>query len=153
MASKLERPASASPLIASALCILNLLGWCLVSIVGAVSHGTRAPSDILHALTHHIDSTTLLRFGAVDGATLRAGGWWRLLTSQFLHVEPAHLLFNVVGLLVLGGMLEREFGHWRFAILYFGAGTVGQLASVLFASTLISPALPRPSSDLRVPAW
>ncbi|HEU5348237.1 MAG TPA: rhomboid family intramembrane serine protease [Ktedonobacterales bacterium] len=103
-----------------------------------MSHGTRAPSDILHALTHHIDSTTLLRFGAVDGATLRAGGWWRLLTSQFLHVEPAHLLFNVVGLLVLGGMLEREFGHWRFAILYFGAGTVGQLASVLFASTLIS---------------
>ncbi|MGE5333210.1 MAG: rhomboid family intramembrane serine protease [Nitrososphaerota archaeon] len=131
-------PAPVRPLITLILCALNILAWCLVSIAGNTSTSARTPAGILHALTRHVDSTILLRFGALDGATLGAGGWWRLLTSQLLHVQPAHLLFNMVGLLVLGTMLEREFGHWRFALLYLAAGTVGQLASVLFAPTVIS---------------
>lgn len=128
----------AFPLATALLATLNIVAWFLVVIANAVSHGSHGVAGIPKALIHHVDSTALLNAGAIDGATLGSGGWWRLVTSQFLHVEPAHMLFNMVGLVLLGTVLERLFGHWRFAMIYLAAGTAGQLASVLFAPTLVS---------------
>jgi rhomboid protease GluP len=84
------------------------------------------------------NSALLLRSGAVNGETLGAGGWWRILTSQFLHVHFPHLIFNMAALLLLGRASEREFGPWRLLALYFFSGVVGQLLGVAAAPLLVS---------------
>ncbi len=42
---------------------------------------------------------------------------WRLVTANLLHAGPMHLAFNVLGLLVLGGLLERTIGSMRTALV------------------------------------
>jgi len=42
---------------------------------------------------------------------------WRLVTANLLHAGPMHLAFNVLGLLVLGGLLERTIGGMRTALV------------------------------------
>jgi rhomboid protease GluP len=58
------------------------------------------------------------------------GEWWRLATSTFVHFGVLHLLFNMWVLWSTGGLVERLFGHARFAAIYAAAGVVGSLASV-----------------------
>ena len=55
-----------------------------------------------------------------------AAGW-------FLHANLAHLIGNLVALLVFGRIVERRFGTFKFFFIYFLAGIVSDLvASVLF---------------------
>ena len=34
----------------------------------------------------------------------RNGSWWELVTAGFLHVNPIHILMNMVALWVIGGI-------------------------------------------------
>jgi hypothetical protein len=56
--------------------------------------------------------TRLDRFGADWGPLTLSGQWWRLLTSTFVHIELSHLLFNMVGLWLLGKRVERVIRAW-----------------------------------------
>ena len=67
-----------------------------------------------------------------------AGEWWRVITSQYLHVYFPHLVFNMAALLLLGAALERTFGSLRFAMLYVLSGSVGQVVGIVAAPTLVS---------------
>jgi membrane associated rhomboid family serine protease len=49
---------------------------------------------------------------------------WRLLTANLLHADPVHLGFNVLGLLVLGGLVERTLGSAR-SVLVMGLSALG----------------------------
>jgi rhomboid protease GluP len=60
------------------------------------------------------------------------GEFWRLITPIFLHGSLVHIGFNMYALYVLGPGLERYFGHWRFLVLYFLGGLVGNVASFIF---------------------
>lgn len=108
------------------LIALNLAAWGAVAWAYGLS--PLAPQN----------SALLLRAGAADGATLRAGELWRVVTSQFLHVHLPHLLFNMLALLLLGRVLERETGRRRLLVLYLGGGTVGQVAGVAATPELVS---------------
>ena len=74
----------------------------------------------------------LLRFGAMFGPLIANGEYWRLFTAMFLHVGFMHLLFNGIGLLIFGRLLERIFGHYRFTTIYVLAGLSGSVASYTF---------------------
>src|SRR5688500_9615488 len=66
--------------------------------------------------------------GALFGPLVEEGEWWRLLTSGFLHADPLHLIFNMVGVYFLGQLLEPALGTVRFVALYFAslfAGSFG----------------------------
>lgn len=52
---------------------------------------------------------------------------WRLVTYQFLHANLMHLLMNMLGLWIFGGMVERELGFKRYAALYLVCGIFGGL--------------------------
>jgi rhomboid protease GluP len=84
------------------------------------------------------NSYLLLRVGALNADLLSAGQWWRLITSQFLHVHIAHLVFNMAALLLLGAALERHIGSVRFILLFAIGGSIGQLAGVASAPALVS---------------
>lgn len=58
---------------------------------------------------------------------------WQLVSYAFLHGSPAHLFFNMFGLFMFGGELERLFGSRRFFHLYFAAVISAALAQLVFA--------------------
>jgi rhomboid protease GluP len=114
------------PVVTFVLITVNLMAWCAVAWV---YHLPPLASQ---------NSALLLRAGAVNGEMLHAGEWWRIIISQFLHVNFLHLVFNMIALLLLGGMLERESGSWRLIVLYSGSGVIGQLIGVAATPALVS---------------
>lgn len=62
--------------------------------------------------------------------------WWRLLTSQFVHVYLLHALFNALAVLVIGSQLERRVGAAWFVAAWFVCGTIGQLVAVDLLPTI-----------------
>lgn len=88
---------------------------------------------LLETLGGGSESTyVLVRFGARWNPLIQAGQWWRLITPIFVHIGLMHILVNGVTLFYLGGLTERIFGHWRFALLYLVSGFTGNLASAAF---------------------
>ena len=84
--------------------------------------------------------TLLLNWGALSGglsspqdwvAAVRDGSALRLFTALFLHADWAHLLGNLVFLLIFGLPAERTMGPWRFLILFLLGGAFSHLAAVL----------------------
>ena len=76
------------------------------------------------------DSLTAL--GANYGPAIRAGQYWRLVTSMFLHGGLLHLALNGWALFQLGALLELLMGSSRMLLIYFGSGIAGSLASAVF---------------------
>jgi len=68
-------------------------------------------------------------------AVVPAWWWqvWRYVTFQFLHGDPIHLLFNMLGLYFLGMALEDAWGPRRFLWFYLGCGVAAGAAHVLIA--------------------
>jgi membrane associated rhomboid family serine protease len=58
-------------------------------------------------------------------------GWYRLVTSGFLHFGIIHLGFNMYFLYVLGPMLEPALGRVRFLLLYVASMLGGALGVIL----------------------
>ncbi len=82
----------------------------------------------------------LQEWGALSGgltslpawlADLQDGSVLRLFTALFLHADWAHLLGNLVFLLIFGMPAERTMGPWRFLVLFLLGGAVANLAAVL----------------------
>lgn len=82
----------------------------------------------------------LLDWGALSGglstpqdwkAAIRDGSVLRLITALFLHADWAHLLGNLVFLLIFGLPAERTMGPWRFLVLFLLGGAFSNLAAVL----------------------
>jgi membrane associated rhomboid family serine protease len=89
--------------------------------------------NTLGIVTPYFNNEQLVLFtGMKVNELLEAGQWWRLISSQFVHLDIMHIAFNGYGLYVLGPMIERFFGWRRFLVLYLVSGTVGALASFWF---------------------
>lgn len=75
----------------------------------------------------------LIKWGANYGPrTARAGEWWRLLTSAFVHIGILHLGMNMIVLWTSGRLAEQLFGRAGFVVLYGLSALAGSLASVAF---------------------
>ncbi len=108
------------PLVTWALVAANLLIWLVMEATGSSQ-----------------DPEVLLDFGAMFGPYIADGQYWRLFTAMFLHVGFMHLLFNSIGLLLFGGVVERLYGHVRFAATYLLAGLAGTVASYLLNDIMV----------------
>jgi rhomboid protease GluP len=73
-------------------------------------------------------------FGARINSFIRAGQVWRFFTPALLHGSIPHIFFNMYGLVVLGPLLERHFGHKRFLLLYVLAAFSGNVLSFILGS-------------------
>lgn len=54
----------------------------------------------------------------------------RMLWSMFLHADIQHLFSNMIILLFMGSMIEKEIGHAPYAIIYLASGLGGSLLSL-----------------------
>ncbi len=102
----------AAPIVTWALLGANALVWLASSAAG----DTRDPQN-------------LIDFGAMFGPLIVGGEYWRLFTAMFLHAGLAHLVMNGLGLLIVGRLVEKSFGHLRFLLVYLVAGLFGSVAS------------------------
>lgn len=60
-------------------------------------------------------------------ANIKRWQLWRLITPIFLHLNPMHLVFNVLGMVVLGRICERWLGTSRFALFVLAAAVLPNL--------------------------
>jgi membrane associated rhomboid family serine protease len=81
------------------------------------------------ALTGGLDS------GEAWARALRDGAPARLVTALFLHADWAHLLGNLLFLLIFGLPAERAMGPWRLVGLFLLGGAVANLAAVVSIGT------------------
>lgn len=83
----------------------------------------------------------LLQWGALSGGlgdgwqSLRDGSSLRLVSALFLHADWAHLLGNLVFLLIFGLPAERAMGPWRLLALFLLGGAAANLAAVIVIDT------------------
>ena len=96
------------------------------------------------------------------GAMRRRGEWHRMVTSGFVHANPAHLFMNMITLFFFGPALEVGLGPVNFAMIYFMALIGGSAWALmenfndleyraLGASRGSDPPAPHPDA-VRVPA-
>jgi len=79
-------------------------------------------------------------WGALSGGLASPDAWsvalqdgraLRLVTALFLHADWAHLLGNLVFLLIFGLPAERAMGPWRFLGLFLIGGAIANLAAAI----------------------
>lgn len=63
---------------------------------------------------------------------VRQKQYLRILWSMFLHGDINHLFNNMLILFFLGAMIEKEVGHFRYAVFYFMSGIGGNLVSLWY---------------------
>jgi rhomboid protease GluP len=85
--------------------------------------------------TYVLGGDILFAYGAKINQYIMQGQVWRLITPVFLHASILHIASNMYGLFIFGPQLERSFGHWRFAALYFLAAFAGNVMSFLLTSS------------------
>jgi rhomboid protease GluP len=61
----------------------------------------------------------------------------RLLSSMFIHTNIAHLAFNALALVYLGGYAERSVGILRYIFIYILAGIAGALFYGVIATFIL----------------
>jgi len=106
------------PTITITLVLATLIASCVVATVAS-----GAPWSNVGVLK-------LRNYGAVNNQQLMNGEWWRLLTSQFIHVRQLHMLFNIVALFFVGSAVERAVGPLKFWLIWLLSGVAGMWASI-----------------------
>ena len=82
----------------------------------------------------------LISFGAFQGGKIRNHyHYHRFILSMFLHNSILHLISNCISLFFLGYHIENEVkSKFKFVLLYFISGLIGNFLSLLFDQKNIS---------------
>jgi membrane associated rhomboid family serine protease len=78
-------------------------------------------------------------YGALSLEGLKQGYLWQILSFQFMHSGPWHLLCNCVVIYLFGRAVEEAVGRGAFLALYFLSGSIGGLLQAL--GGLVAPNL------------
>lgn len=125
----------APPLVVPLLLVINGL-WFAVCASWSIRWGLTPERAVLEG-----HPEVLHRFGAVSGADLLAGDWWRLLTACFVHHGALHLLMNLMALAMMGPLAELLWGRGRLLTIYLLSGLAGSaLAMALGPNALLAGA-------------
>lgn len=108
----------------------GVMTWTLVAL-----------SCLLTLLTSFGENQAMLSHFVFWPPAIREGEIWRVLTPIFLHFSIfgslfMHLLFNMLWLIVFGGLIEKEDGILPYGVLVLLAGVIGNTASFYFYGPL-----------------
>jgi len=74
--------------------------------------------------------TTLISWGANIGDRTTNGEWWRLVTALFVHWGFLHLMANLIGLVLIGLLVEQMVGSATFVAIYIASGILANLINL-----------------------
>ncbi len=112
-------------MVTQSIILINIIIFLFMIFVGGVTVITNPPTNLL------------INFGASHSQLVfDYGEFWRLLTSNYLHIGFAHLLFNMWCLYSIGLELEDSVGSPFFLLTYTLSGIFGSLVSCLYYSNI-----------------
>lgn len=85
---------------------------------------------IISIYAFYVDRTFVNQFAFQVHAVRDLKQHYRIVTSSFLHANPAHLLLNMLTLFFFGPEVERILGKLGFLVVYFGAIVASGLVSL-----------------------
>lgn len=94
------------PVVTIALLIINVCVFILCTLTGSLLY-----------------NKLCVGLSLIDGPK----SLYRIITSMFLHMDIEHIFSNMVILLFLGGLVEKEMGAIRYIALYMLSGISGVL--------------------------
>jgi rhomboid protease GluP len=101
-----------------------------------VTYALIATNLIMFALEYLLGGTTneltLNRLGAMLPTAWQAHEYHRLLAANFLHYGVAHIMMNMLGLLVIGPYVEFNLGWLWYLVLYLASGILTMLSMTAF---------------------
>jgi membrane associated rhomboid family serine protease len=103
-------------LVTKTLIAINVAIYLIGAVQGA---GLNAPGGELYAKLW------------LDAPQVADGGWWRLITTAFLHANILHIAFNMLALWWFGAPVEQYLGRLRFLGLYLAAGLAGSAGALI----------------------
>ncbi|MEA3185375.1 MAG: hypothetical protein QOJ74_1852 [Ilumatobacteraceae bacterium] len=103
----------------------TLITYALIAINAAVYLWTMASNR------HEFDL-------ALYEPSLRAGEYYRLVSSGFLHFGLFHIGMNMLLLFQLGQLLEPAIGRVRFGLLYFASLLGGSLGALILSPSAVT---------------
>ena len=106
------------PIITYILIFINIVMFVLMYMLGNGSENTN----------------TLIDFGANYILLTKAGDYYRLITSGFLHIGVIHLLLNMYSLYIVGSQVEYFYGKVKYIIIYLFSLIMGSLFTVALSS-------------------
>lgn len=106
------------PIITYILIFINIVMFILMYMLGNGSENTN----------------TLIDFGANYILLTKAGEYYRLITSGFLHIGVIHLLLNMYSLYIVGTQVEYFYGKVKYIIIYLFSLIMGSLFTVALSS-------------------
>ena len=106
------------PIATYALILINVIVFILMYLLGNGSEDTK----------------TLINFGANYVVLTKAGEYYRIITSAFLHIGIFHLLINMYSLYIVGTQVEYFYGKVKYLIIYFFSAIMGSLFTVALSS-------------------
>ena len=80
-------------------------------------------------------------YGTIPSEIVHGQDLYTLLTSMFVHGGWAHIIGNMVFLVVFGDNVEDAFGHLGYLIFYLATGLAASLAFVLLNATSSVPSV------------
>jgi len=79
---------------------------------------------------------SITEFGFKPSSFLGGKGY-TIVTSLFIHAGLEHIFFNMLALFLLGTSLEKKVSKWKYLVVYFLGGIIGNL--VMLIPFLYSP--------------
>src|SRR3954469_24355588 len=67
---------------------------------------------------------------------------WQLVTYAFLHGSFSHIFFNMLGLYMFGGEIERLFGSRFYLSFYFASVIAAAITHLVITGLMGSPPVP-----------
>jgi len=120
------RPAPAGP---SPHLWMNRSSWAVVvAALACVAWFVR-----MHLGAGELTRSRLLDLGVITWDQVWLGEWWRLASGVFVHFDGAHLISNLLTLLIVGPPLAYLLGPWRFLLIFVLTGIAGNVASHVLA--------------------
>lgn len=85
-------------------------------------------------------NAAILTFGGLFGALIRVDSsqWWRIISSNFVHIGLEHLLMNGFSLYIVGKIAEQVWSKRDYLILFLLSGIFGGLLTIALAPQVLS---------------
>ena len=80
----------------------------------------------------------MVQYGQVNSLVIYSGYYYQLFTSMFIHADIAHIVGNMLFLLIFGLRGEEMFSLPEYLSIYFLGGLTGNLLSLLLPLDTVS---------------
>jgi rhomboid protease GluP len=110
----------------------------VIHVAVGVFRASRGATTLGWALAGPRGARLLARMGGMKTSRLDKGELWRLVSAVFLHTDLIHLSLNLVGLFLVGRLIEAIFGRVRLFFIFLASGVLGAACSWLVVRTPLS---------------